>query len=113
MIKTEMNPDGLDQLRVRLGASRATHDGKNRTEEQLLEDERIMELHALGTARGFELIRSDPKFIKDFWAQGYLEFSSHFEHNTTQWMGKRIWNLFLLTIIGVIFAYLMRSGVVK
>lgn len=47
------------------------------------------------------------------WEQGYRELERHAGSNVAQWLGRRMWNIFLTAVIAAALAWVVMTGRLK
>jgi hypothetical protein len=63
--------------------------------------------------RALRRVLSDPKLREEFWAQGYVELEKHAGTNAAQWLGRRLWNIFVTSVVAAVLAWIVVTGRLK
>ena len=66
-----------------------------------------------GVVEGIKALATDEDFIERFWKTGYSHLTIHVGNGTSQWLGKRILTMFILSAVTAGIVWLVKSGAIK
>ena len=66
-----------------------------------------------GVLTGVKALATDSDFIERFWKTGYSHLTTHVGNGTSQWIGKRILTMIILSGVTAGIVWLVKSGAIK
>lgn len=72
---------------------------------------------AAAIAEGFKVAvketLADRELMADYWKQGYVAFTAQASSGASQWVGKRILTAAAFALLGLLVAWLVKTGALK
>ena len=66
-----------------------------------------------GVVDAIKRLSKDQDFMKQFWRGGWEELVTHSANASSQWVGKRIFTVFVGAVVTAGLVWLVKSGAIK
>jgi hypothetical protein len=83
------------------------------TETRCIRAEELQAAVSAGVVSGVKALAMDNDFVERFWKVGYSHLTTHVGNGTSQWIGKRLLTMFILSVLSACVVWLVRSGAIK